>query len=243
MSTFVACDGGHGRTPRNDKHMKPSAFFSKFKSLYLWGNLLAMAVVVVAIVVGIKIGLDVYTHHGEEVVVPDIENKALGDARHLLGSVGLGIAVSDTGHVKRLPEDCVLKQSIEAGSKVKAGRVVSVTINSHNAQMLTIPDIIDNCSWREAKIKLTAMGFKVGNPRYIPGEGDWVYGITVRGRDVTTGQKVSADDVLTVQVGDGTSHDDESEVTTYDEDYDVGGMMTADDAGDFEAVTGEDDAY
>ena len=39
--------------------MKTSEFFGKFKSGYLWGNLLAMAVVVVLLIVGVKYALDV----------------------------------------------------------------------------------------------------------------------------------------------------------------------------------------
>lgn len=51
--------------------------------------------------------------------------------------------------------------------------------------------------------KLTAMGFKLGPPQYIPGEEDWVYGILVKGRHVVAGDKVSIDAVLTIQVGNG----------------------------------------
>lgn len=51
--------------------------------------------------------------------------------------------------------------------------------------------------------KLTAMGFKLGSPQYIPGEEDWVYGILVKGRHVVAGDKVSIDDVLIIQVGNG----------------------------------------
>ena len=51
--------------------------------------------------------------------------------------------------------------------------------------------------------KLTAMGFKLGAPQYIPGEEDWVYGILVKGKHVVAGDKVSIDAILTVQVGNG----------------------------------------
>ena len=37
----------------------------------------------------------------------------------------------------------------------------------------------------------------------VPGEKDWVYGIKVRGRNVTNGSRVSVEDVLIIQVGDG----------------------------------------
>ena len=39
--------------------MKTSEFFGKFKSGYLWGNLLAMLVVAALLVVGVKYALDI----------------------------------------------------------------------------------------------------------------------------------------------------------------------------------------
>lgn len=43
--------------------MTSSEFINKFKSKYLWGNLAAMALVVVLLCVGVRFGIDFYTHH------------------------------------------------------------------------------------------------------------------------------------------------------------------------------------
>ena len=83
--------------------MKTSEFFGKFKSGYLWGNLLAMAVVVVLLLVGVKYALDVYTHHGESLTVPSVKHKKYKDAERILDDLGLVVVVSDTGYVKTLP--------------------------------------------------------------------------------------------------------------------------------------------
>ena len=149
--------------------MKANEFFRKIFSLRLWANLAAMLVVVVLLCLGVKFGIDLYTHHGEEIEVPDIKHKLFADAEHILEAKGLKIVVSDTGYVKTLQPDCILEQSPEPGKDVKSGRVIYVVINSSHSPMLTIPDIIDNCSYREARAKLTAMGFKVGPTEYIPG--------------------------------------------------------------------------
>ena len=47
-------------------------FFSFRRNGYFWGNLLLMIVVVVGGVFGVLKGLDMYTRHGEAVVVPDV---------------------------------------------------------------------------------------------------------------------------------------------------------------------------
>ncbi len=183
--------------------MTLSEFVNKFKSRYLWGNLTAMFLVVVLLCVGVKFGIDIYTHHGEAIPIPDVRHKSFDDAERILRNAGLQIEVSDTGFVKTLPPDCILEQSPGAGETVKSGRVVYVTINSVHTPTLTVPDVIDNSSLREAMAKLTAMGFKLGTPEYVPGEADWVYGILVKGRHVVAGDKVAIDDVLTIQVGNG----------------------------------------
>ena len=193
--------------------MEASEFIAKFKSKYLWGNLGAMALVVVLLCVGLKFGLEKYTHHGESIAIPNIKHKRLHDAERILGDLKLRIVVTDTGYVKTLPPDCILEQTPEAGEHVKSGHVVYVTINASRSPTITLPDVIDNSSLREAMAKLTAMGFKLGKPKYIPGEKDWVYGILVHGKNVTTGNKISIEDSLVIVVGNG------SRDTTEDVDY------------------------
>lgn len=183
-------------------------------------NLVSMLVVVVLLCWGVKVGLDIYTHHGEEITVPDVRQKSFADAEHILTGKELGVVVSDTGYVKTLPPDCILEQSPEPGKVVKSGRVVYVVINSSHSPMLTIPDIIDNCSYREARAKLVAMGFKVGTTEYIPGEGDWLYGLKSKGQLLHNGQKVSVNDVIVMQVGDGMRDMNDSIVYAEPEFYD-----------------------
>ena len=110
----------------------------------LWANLAGMLLVVVLLCLGVKIGIDIYTHHGEVIMVPDVKRKQFADAEHILAANGLGVVVSDTGYVKTLPPDCILEQSPEPGRGVKSGRVIYVVINSSHSPMLTIPDIVDN---------------------------------------------------------------------------------------------------
>ena len=54
--------------------MTPSEFIGKFKSKYLWGNLMAMGIVLVLLFLGVRYGLDIYTHHGETI----LDRKSVG---------------------------------------------------------------------------------------------------------------------------------------------------------------------
>lgn len=201
-----------------------------------------MCAVAAVLCAGVKYGIDIYTHHGEEIRVPDIRHKAFADAEHILNGLGLKIEVSDTGYVRTLPPDCVLEQSVAPGETVKYGRVIYTVINSPSTPTLTVPDIIDNCSYREARAKLMAMGFKVGNPHYVAGERDWVYGIKVRGKSISTGQKVSIEDVLIIQVGDGMRDEHDSVVFTDPIYEDDGFEITDGTESPDEPVTGDQPA-
>ena len=189
--------------------MKTKEFFGKFCSKFLFWNLIAMALVVILLVVGVNYGLDWYTHHGESIRVPNIEGMRITKARAMMEERGLEIVVTDSGYNKRLPADCVLTQSPGAGLTVKSGHTIYVTINSSNSPSVAIPDVVDNCSYREAEAKLISLGFKVLPPQYVTGEKDWVYGVSCNGRKVSTGERISIEQPLTLLVGSGQYGADE----------------------------------
>ena len=213
--------------------MTVSEFIGKFKSRYLWGNLVAMVAVVVLLAFGFKAAVGIYTHHGESIAVPKLIHKNSSDAEHILNELGLKMEVTDTGYVKTLPPGCILEQSPAHGERVKSGHVINVIINATSSPTITLPDVIDNCSLREAMAKLTAMGFKLGKPEFIAGEKDWVYGILVKGRHVASGDKIPVDDVLIIQVGNGMRSANDS-VNYVDPVYQ---QEDAGDIDDFEEVT------
>ena len=183
--------------------MNTSEFFSKFKSRYLWGNLAAMVAVVFVVCLGVKYGLDIYTHHGEVVSIPNVRQKTFSDAEYLRKQNGLQVVVSDTGYVPGIKPACILEQSPAPGERVKTGHVIYLTVNTSHTPTITVPDVIDNCSLREAMAKLSAMGFKLTQPAFVDGEKDWVYGLRVKGRHVVAGEKVSVNDYITIEVGSG----------------------------------------
>lgn len=189
--------------------MKTKEFFGKFCSKFLIWNLIAMALVVILLIVGVNYGLDWYTHHGESIRVPNIEGMRIDKARETMEECGLEIVVTDSGYNRRLPADCVLSQNPGAGLTVKSGHTIYVTINSSNSPSVAIPDVVDNSSYREAEAKLISLGFKVLPPQYVTGEKDWVYGVSCNGRKVSTGERISIEQPLTLLVGSGQYGADE----------------------------------
>ena len=216
--------------------MNAKEFFGKMGSLYLWGNLLAMVLVVVLLCIGVKYGLEYYTHHGEGIVVPELKGVRFDKAYITLQEKGLNIVVSDSGYNKAMPADCILAQTPGHGQKVKEGHTIYVTVNSPSSPTFAIPDIVDNSSLREAEAKLTAMGFRLQPAQRVTGEKDWVYGILCRGRRISNGDRVPIDYPLTLMVGSG-AFDDSVDVNYVDYVNPSADGMDRIDVDEFEEVT------
>ena len=149
-----------------------------------------------------------YTKHGEVVEVPNITGKQFDVAEDMLDDADLDIEVIDTGYNKSLAAGIILEQDIEGGTRVKPGRTIRVKINSGQARLVALPDLADNCSAREAMVRLKNVGFEQIRTELTMGDKDWVYGIKIHGKTVAAGTRVSVDTPITIVVGDGLNEEE-----------------------------------
>ena len=177
-------------------------FFSFKNNKAFWLNLIAMPIVVIAVIFGVLHWLDVYTHHGESIIVPNANGLPWKEVANDFNKKNLKVEIVDSNYVKGVAPGAVLEQRPAAGAKVKKGRTIYLTINTGEMPKVTIPDIIDNSSFRQAEARLRALGFKLTEPEYIEGEKDWIYGVKYNGKELTSGEKVPREAVLTLCVGD-----------------------------------------
>lgn len=184
--------------------MSMNDFKRKLLGPVVWGNLLAMALLGVAVFVGLLVWMGSYTMHGEGVDVPDVKGMMLSDARYSLGQLDLVTVVVDSAYVREQPAGIVLEQKPGFGSRVKSGREIYLTVNQKLTPTNTIPDIAGNCSRREAEARLRSLGFKIGPIELVPGDPDWVIGLKVNGREVYAGDRVPCDVPVVLVVGNNS---------------------------------------
>ena len=176
-------------------------FFSFKKNRAFWLNLIAMPIVVLAIIFGVLHWLDDYTHHGQSIIVPNVKGLPFKQAEAEFNKKNLKAVVVDSNFVKGMPAGAVLEQKPSSGAKVKTGRTVYLTINTAEMPRVAIPDIIDNSSYRQAEARLRALGFKLTAPEIISGEKDWVYAVKYMEKELTNGEKIPRESVLTLIIG------------------------------------------
>lgn len=188
-------------------------FFSFGTNKFFWLNIAAMIAVVIVVIFGVLKWIDIYTHHGETVVVPDVKGIAMEEAAKMFQKQGLACMVSDTRYVKDKAAGVVLEMKPEAGEKVKEGRMVYLTVNTLDVPLRAIPDVADNSSFRQAQARLLSSGFKLNEVELVNGEKDWVYGVKYEGRELAAGDEVPVGASLTLIVGDGAGDTLESDST------------------------------
>ena len=176
-------------------------FFSFKNNRFFWINLIAMVVVLVVACYGTLYWLDTYTHHGESYIVPNVKNKTISEANTLLAGQLIHGTIIDSTYIKGARAGIILDQTPAAGSRVKQGRTVYLTVTTNSVPLIALPDLIDNSSLRQAAAKLKSIGFKLTEPELLPGEQDWVYGIKYKGKDLMSGDKIPHEALLTLCVG------------------------------------------
>lgn len=191
-------------------------FCDKTFSPLVWVNLLGILLTVIIIGFATLWWMDIYTRHGESIDVPDLTNTTLPEAEQKLGDLGLQGYVLDSIYNTHLEQGTVLEQSPAAGTTVKEGREIMLTISTRHAPTQAIPNIINNCSYREAESKLRAIGFKIGNIEYTSGDKDWVYGVKQRGTSVFAGQKVDTSIPLTLVIGGNSTMETDEDGSIYE---------------------------
>ena len=138
------------------------------KGKYSWivSNLVKAAVIVVVLLAGAMIFLNVVTKHNQEITVPDFSNLSVAEAKALASQSGMRVEVTDSVFVKRMKKGAVYRQNPKAGSKVKDGRRIILTINATNAKKVTMPNLI-GYSMRQAMAELQSRGLVLGKLIYV----------------------------------------------------------------------------
>lgn len=166
-------------------------------------SILVMIVIVIVAVFGTFSWLDSYTMHGEAIVVPNVCRMQFEDAVDVLKENSLGYAILEYKHKPGAKDGVVLEQRPDADALVKDGRKIYLVLNTVEAPKLGLPQIIDNCSLREAEFRLKAVGFVVEGVKIVPGEREWVYGVQYKGQDLDNGAAIPRGSKVTLVIGSG----------------------------------------
>ena len=166
-------------------------------------NVLLAAAIVIAIVISIILWMRSYTHHGEEVEIPQITGLYIPEAEALLANSGLTIDVIDSTYSQRVPLGTIVEQTPPAESHAKRGRAVYVVLNASAHRQVTLPELHD-ISYRQAESILRQLNLTVSEVLYEPNEyRDLVLDIRQGETALEAGDKLTEGESVVLVVGQG----------------------------------------
>lgn len=167
-------------------------------------NLLLAFLIFAVLVAGAMIALNLGTRHNEEISVPDFCGMTLAEARETAAAAGIRVEVSDSVYSRR-DRGTVRSHNPAAGSKVKEGRRILLTVNAVNQKKVAMPNLV-GYSARQAASELSTLGLVPGKLIYQPDMAtNNVLSQLYRGRSVAPGSLVPAEAAIDLVIGLGTS--------------------------------------
>lgn len=147
--------------------------------------------------------LDVWTRHGDTISVPAVRTLAYDKAISLLEAEGLKGIVADSVYDSRTAPGTVIEQNPKAGTIVKEGREVFLTIHAFSPKMVTLPSLSD-ISLRQARSILEGLDITNIVERRVPSEfKDLVLAVRYKGARLQAGARVPVNARIELEVGEG----------------------------------------
>lgn len=160
------------------------------------------------VLVGIIIGwlsmkwLDIWTRHGDTINVPSVKSLPYARALDTLDSEGLVAVVSDSIYDPRTAPGTVVEQNPKAGTVVKEGREVFLTIVAFSPKMVSLPTLTD-ISVRQARSILEGLEIRNIVEKRVPSDfPDLVLGVRYKGSRVLPGARVPVNASIELEVGE-----------------------------------------
>lgn len=129
---------------------------------------LILAFCAIAVLTGVSaVALNIFTRHNRYKKVPDYVGVKLDEVELRAKNDNLRIEVIDSIFTPLYEGGAVLEQVPTAGTEVKSGRRIFLTIASHQQKMVPVP-YVTGYSLRQAKNMIEMAGLEIAELRYVP---------------------------------------------------------------------------
>ncbi|MFA7115735.1 MAG: PASTA domain-containing protein [Bacteroidales bacterium] len=168
-------------------------------------TILEIVILIVVIYLISLLTLKIITRHNKEYVLPDLTLHSVSEAQKISEPLGLVLNVTDSIYLKRMPRGMISRQNPVAGSKVKKGRRILLTINSIKPKLSTVPSLI-GFSLRQARTELLSNGLNVGKLEYVKDMAtNTVLNQKYDGKDVSEGVQIESESKIDLVLGNNGS--------------------------------------
>lgn len=159
---------------------------------------------------GTLLYLDIRTHHGEKIAVPNIVGKHIENIEELLEESELDYIVLDSIYRPDVREGTIIKQNPEPTSRtkvfVKSSRIVEISL-SKKINYVVVPDLMHKSKrYAESILKNRGLKFQFSF-KISPNDIDAVISQKYKGRRIKEGAKIPHGSIIHLIIGKGSKED------------------------------------
>lgn len=180
--------------------------FLKFliSKAFLINFVIAIAVFILVLLATLY-SLDYYTHHGEEMSVPDLSGMTIEEVDQVLKESKLRYEIIDSVYLPEIERGTVVEQVPAVNFKVKEKRRIFLTINSFTPEKIVMPNLT-GVTLRQAQSLADAHGLKVGNLEYVPDISTTILRQNYKGEKIEEGELITKGVYIDLVIGQGLSN-------------------------------------
>ena len=179
-----------------------SKIWTYFKTKDFRNHLLAAIGSVLAVILIAYLSLGYYTRHDSGIPVPKLKGLTVQNATAMLEEQGFRYQI-DSVYVQDQPPGTIIEQDPDAGTNVKEGRTIYLTMVITQAPLVGLPDL-EQSTYREALAVLSNAGIKVGDTTYRSDIArDRILEVNFQGHVIKTGDKLPKGSTVSLVLGDG----------------------------------------
>lgn len=159
---------------------------------------------------GTLLYLDIRTHHGEKIAVPNVVGKHIDNIEELLDESELDYIVLDSIFRPDVKEGTIIKQNPEPTSRtkvfVKSSRILEISL-SKKINYVVVPDLLHKSKrYAESILKNRGLKFQFSY-KISPNDIDAVMSQRFKGRRIREGAKVPHGSIIHLIIGKGSKED------------------------------------
>lgn len=168
---------------------------------------LGLAILTVSIILTASFfSINLYTHHGEAISVPDFSGLSFDQAQRMAENKDLKVEISDSVHFQDKEKGTIVSQVPEPNAKVKSARTIYLIINGIEPEKLKMPDLT-GISVRQATADAELFGLKIGKLTYVPDISTTVLEQKFKGKPITPNTLIIKGSTIDLVVGKGESNE------------------------------------
>lgn len=143
------------------------------------------------------------TNHGEAILVPELKELTLEEAKKTLDDADLDYEVSDSLFVAGLKPLSIISNYPKSGAYVKSKRKIFLTVAAVSAPLVKLPNIIGRSSL-SAQNQLLSSGLQFGGEEKVPAlEENTILKVKLGDRELAAGDEIPKGSKIVFVVGDG----------------------------------------